>query len=72
MYGMDLLKEIIEKSGYKLRYVAEKCGITYAGLKKKLDGEHEFKASEIAALKFFLNLSDEQVHRIFFAQKVEL
>lgn len=66
MYGMALLRKKIDASGFKLGYIAEKCGLTYPGLKKKLDGETEFKASEIAVLRSLLNLSDLEVEQIFF------
>lgn len=71
MHGMELLQKHIDDSGFKMQFVAKKCGITYQALKKKLDCEHEFKASEIAALKALLHLSDKDLHKIFFAQNVE-
>jgi len=64
---VKLLNERIEASGYKLRFIAGKCGLTYPGLKPKLDGERQFTQGEIIALTSLLKLSDEDVRRIFFA-----
>ena len=68
---MERLRKKIDQAGFKLTYVAERCGLTYQGLKKKLDGDTEFKASEIAVLKDMLNLSDAEVHDIFFNDDVD-
>lgn len=50
-----------------MQFVAEKCGLTYFGLMKKVNNETEFKASEIKALKDLLNLTDDDATKIFFA-----
>lgn len=63
------LRGKIDKSGYKLVFVAEKCGLTYPGLLKKIRNETEFKASEIQALKDLLDLSDAEANAIFFCRK---
>ena len=68
---MELLRKKIDQSGFKLTYVAERCGLTYQGFKKKLDGDTEFKASEIAVLKDMLNLTDAEVQAIFFGDDVD-
>jgi hypothetical protein len=71
MKGMELLRKKIDQAGLKLTYVAERLGLTYQGLKKKLDGDTEFKASEIAVLKDMLHLSDADVQAIFFDDDVD-
>ena len=71
MKGLELLRKKIDQSGLKMAYVAERLGLTYQGFKKKLDGDTEFKASEIAILKDVLNLSDVEVQDIFFADNVD-
>lgn len=71
MKGLELLRKKIEQSGLKLTYVAERLGLTYQGFKKKLDGDTEFKASEIAVLKDLLKLSDAEVQAIFFDDDVD-
>lgn len=71
MKGMELLRKKIDKSGYKLQFIAEKCGLTYQGFKKKLDGDTEFKVSEVMVLKDLLKLTDAEVHDIFFVDNVD-
>lgn len=71
MKGMELLRKKIDHAGFKLTYVAERLNLTYQGFKKKLDGDTEFKASEIAVLKDLLKLSDAEVQSIFFDDDVD-
>ncbi len=71
MTNANLLREKIDESGYKLRFIAKKIGITYQGFLKKVNNETEFKASEIQKLKELLNLTDEERDNIFFALNVE-
>ena len=66
MTNTELLREKINASGYKLQFVAEKCGLTYFGLMKKVNNETEFKASEVMILKELLHLTDDEVMEIFF------
>ena len=66
------LIDLIQKSGYKKKFLAEKLGITPFGLDKKINNVTEFKASEIDTLCKLLgikNLSDKE--RIFFVKSVE-
>lgn len=72
MTNANLLREKIDESGYKLRFIAKKIGITYQGFLKKVNNETEFKASEIQKLKELLNLTDEERDNIFFALNVDL
>ena len=44
MTNTALLREKIDESGYKIRFVAKKIGITYQGFLKKINNESEFKA----------------------------
>lgn len=71
MTNTNLLKQFIDRSGYKLKYVALQLGITYQGFLKKLNNETEFKASEIQILKNLLNLSDDDLKQIFFTSNVD-
>lgn len=68
---LELLNKTIEDSGIKLGALCEKMGLTYQGLKYKLDGERPFKVSEANSLSDALHLSTEQRERIFFTQSVE-
>ena len=66
MTDTTLLRKKIDASGYKLVFVAEKCGLTYQGFMKKVNNETEFKASEIVILKELLRLTDGEADAIFF------
>ena len=65
MIDDNMLMSRIGKSGFKLAYIAEKSGLSYAGLRKKLNGETEFKASEIVAISSLLNLTKAERDHIF-------
>lgn len=71
MINTKMLRDKINDAGYKLQFVAEKCGLTYFGFMKKVNNETEFKASEIMILKVLLNLTDKEVNQIFFALEVD-
>lgn len=60
------LRDKIDMSGYKLRFIASKIGITYQAFLKKINNETEFKASEIRVLSSLLGLSVEEKEAIFF------
>ena len=66
MTNTELLREKMEQSGYKLRFIATKAGLTYQGLLNKLNNVREFKASEIKALSDLLNLTEAERTAIFF------
>ena len=66
MTNTTLLRQKIDESGYKLQFLAEKCGLTYYGLMKKVNNETEFKTSEVMILKELLHLTDDEVMEIFF------
>lgn len=65
------LKVIIKESGLKYDYIAKKLGLTYQGLKNKIENVREFKASEMVQLCNILNIS-ERKDEIFFAESVDL
>lgn len=67
-----LLRKKIDESGYKIRYVADKLGLTYQGLQKKIANATQFKATEIQTLKVLLCLTNEERDQIFFARIVDL
>ena len=71
MTDTQLLREKIDKSGYKLRFIAAKLGITYPGFLKKINNETEFKASEIQILYDLLNMDGAERDAIFFAVNVD-
>ena len=72
MTNAKLLREIVEKSGLKYKFIAEKMGLSRFGLMKKIDNENEFKASEIEKLCEILGINSlEDREDIFFAKEVE-
>lgn len=66
MTNTKLLREKVDQSGYKLRFIAEKAGITYQGLLNKINNKTEFRAGEIQALYNLLKLTEEERAKIFF------
>ena len=68
MTNTKLLRDKINESGYKLVFIAEKCGLTYQGLLNKINNKTDFTATEILALKKLLKLTSREVHSIFFGQ----
>lgn len=58
-------KALVDDSGLKKKYIAERLGLSYAGYLKKENGENEFVASELGVLKGIFGLSDKQVNDIF-------
>lgn len=66
MTNVEMLKQKVEDSGYKLKFIAEKCGLTYPGLLPKLNGEREFNQTEIAVLRDLLNMTADEADKIFF------
>lgn len=59
------LKSIIESSGLKKTFIADKLGISYQGYLKKENGKSEFLANEISIMKDLLRLSNKEVSEIF-------
>ena len=50
------LRQRIEASGLKYKYIAQKLGITAYTLQLKIDNDNEFKVSEVDALAGLLGL----------------
>jgi transcriptional regulator with XRE-family HTH domain len=62
---LEMLDRLIGKSGYKREYIAGYLGISIMSLARKLNGETEFKLSELRLLIKLLNLDDKTVRAIF-------
>lgn len=71
MTNTELLREKIALSGYKITFIAQKCGLTYQGFLNKLNNESEFRSGEILALRELLNIPCEEADAIFFAKTVD-
>lgn len=62
------LRQRIEASGLKYKYIAQKLGITAYTLQLKIDNDNEFKVSEVDTLAGLLGLSLREKDAIFFAK----
>ena len=72
MPNLSLLRKKIDNSGLTVTAIAQKSGLKRETLYNKLQGDSEFKASEISALTFVLQMSREERDEIFFASQSEL
>lgn len=69
MTNTVLLRELIAKSGLKLEYLAEECGITRQALSNKMTNRNLFTAKEIDVLCTELKVTSlREKERIFFAK----
>lgn len=64
------LKAAMLIQGYNAARLAVVLGISESSLYRKLSNRTEFTAGEIARIRDTLNLSQDDVARIFFAQQV--
>ena len=62
----ERLRYCTARAGMNSTELARRIGITYPALKKKTQGDSEFKAGEIIAIKEALGLSSEEASNIFF------
>ena len=60
----------LARNNLSIPKAAEAIGIGKKAFYAKMNGESQFKQTEIAKLKRLLNLSDERVGTIFFADWV--
>lgn len=68
----SLLSDKIDSSKLSISSIAESLGLTRQGFYNKLNGESEFKGSEIKKLSTLLNLSTQEKEAIFFADYVDI
>lgn len=64
--NIEILNQYICDSGFKLGYIAQQLGITYAALYNKMKGKHHFTVQELTILRNLLQLNDEQWDSLFF------
>lgn len=67
MTNAALLKAKIDASGYKMKYVADRIGLTYQGFLNKIRNKTDFTAPEIKGLCELLHIKTEEMEQIFFA-----
>ena len=60
MTNEKLFREIVDKCGLKLQYLAEKMGISYQSLLNKLHGKTEFTVYEVSVFQQITGCSDER------------
>lgn len=70
MTNTELLKRSIDDSGISITFLAGKLGISREGFYKKMNGETEYKASEIFKIQKILHLTDKMRDKIFFNEMV--
>jgi hypothetical protein len=69
MTDTKLLEKKIKESGKKIKYLAEKVGLSYAGFRNCVTNKAEFTASQIDILCVELNITSlKERHTIFFAK----
>lgn len=66
MIKTELLKEKIEESGYRFDWIAKQLNLSAFGMRKKVNGENEFKVSEVKKISELLNLNEKEREKIFF------
>ena len=66
MTDTKLLREKIERSGYKMKFIAEKVGVSYQGLLNKINNKSEFRANEIQIIHELLGMTEQERVEIFF------
>lgn len=69
MTNTELLRERIDKSGFKMQFIAEKLGISRFTLLQKIENRSDFRVSEVEALCELLCISSlTEKNNIFFAK----
>lgn len=66
MINSNVLRDKIETSGLKYKYLAEQLDISSYGLQLKIDGKNEFLVKEAVKLCNLLNLTNKEREDIFF------
>lgn len=67
--NVEELNRLIEASGLRITYLADKCGLSRTAFYKKRTGKVDFTSSEIAVLRDELKLTLTQVDKIFLIRK---
>jgi len=68
MGDMNMLREKIKESGITVTAIADKLNVSRETLYNRMNGESEFRASEIAILTDTLRLKKSEQDTIFFNQ----
>lgn len=68
MTDTKALRDRIQDSGLKYKFIAKIIGISAYSLQRKIDNDNEFLVSEVDAISRLLGLSLEDKDAIFFAR----
>lgn len=68
MFKKNEFRAEVVRNGMSLEDVAKAIGINYVSLHRKMNGASDFYRGEIEKIVRLLNLSGEDVLRIFFAK----
>ena len=68
MFKKNEFRAEVVRNGMSLEDVAKAIGINYVSLNRKMNGTSDFYRGEIEKIVRLLNLSGEDVLRIFFAK----
>lgn len=72
MTNSALLRDKIKEKGLKYSFIADQLGLSYFGLKLKIDNESDFRTGEVAKLCDLLGITSlKEKDRIFFAKKCD-
>lgn len=71
MTNTEKLKEYIKSSGYKIRFIASKIGLSYQGFQNKLHNKSSFNQLEIIKLCNLLGIEKNERDKIFFDNAVD-
>ena len=66
MIDTELLQEKLNKSSFRMTFIAHELGITHQALLDKVNNKREFNAGEIKTLGILLHLKGKEVNKIFF------
>lgn len=61
----EKLSKVVEQSGLKKNFIADKLGISYQGYLNKEKGKTDFTSKEISIMRDLLHLSNKEVMEIF-------
>lgn len=70
MFQKNEFKAELVRRGLSVEQVAKMLGIDPASLYRKINGESDFFRNEIDALRTKLDLSDDDILKIFFAKEL--
>lgn len=60
-----ILKALIIEKGHKVGDVAKACNMTISQFSAKLSGRTEFKYSQLKAIIGYLNLTPDDINKLF-------